>query len=142
MEDKIYSILDYNDVELFDTTEDCIVFIDQQPAMEFNRNEFGWPRNDISAFELASSDAEAELILSRLQEQKDSGLYKDMSEREMFDAVCPRRAMSDPVLYERFQMKLANIESQRLEDARNEAKDKENSNSGSTISFEDSGSKE
>lgn len=127
-------ILDYFHDISSESFEGDICFVDQSPSQEFNINEFGWPRNDISAFELASSESEAELILQRLQEQCDSGLYDGLSEKEMFDLVCPRRAYSDPVLYERYQVKFGEMEANRIKE--NEERKQKESAEGSKVSFE------
>lgn len=108
-------ILVYNTVDQFETTDLDLVYIDQTPCESFNLNEAGWPRNDISAYELASTESEAAQILQRLQEIESDSVYKDMTEEEMFNSVCPRGCMNDPVLYQRFVDKLAVIQYHRLE---------------------------
>lgn len=111
------------------TEDEDLVFIDQEPANEFNLNEAGWIRNDISAFEYAENEQIASQILSRFEEVQSDDIYKGLSEKEMFDACLPRRATTDPVLYSKYLVKLSEIqynhlkkEQERLE---KEAKDKE-----------------
>lgn len=96
------NVLPYNrpdDKTAIEIKPDDLIYIDQTPAQEFNRNEAGWIRNDISAFEMAESENLALDILSRFEEIKQDDLYKGMTEKEMFEAVITRRATSDPVLY-------------------------------------------
>lgn len=107
-------ILVYNQIEQRETCDIDLVYIDQSPCESFNLNEAGWPRNDISAYELASTESEAALLLSKLQEIESDSVYKDMTEEEMFNSVCPRGCMNDPVLYQRFVDKLANVQYERL----------------------------
>ena len=105
-------ILNYSYGELIplEDINDSIVYIDQSPSEPFNLNEAGWPRNDISAYELASSEEEAKLILQRLQELNNDSIYDDMTEEEMFNCVTPRRATSDPVIFQRFCEKLGEFQ--------------------------------
>ena len=91
------------------------VYINQFYAEDFNRNEAGWPRNDISAFEKAESDSEASAILMRLQEQEQTNdVWKDLSDDEKFELCVPRRATTDAVLYSRYLMLWAELEQKRL----------------------------
>lgn len=91
------------------TTEEDLIFIDQEPSNEFNINEAGWIRNDISAFEYAENEQIASQILSRFEEVKSDDIYKDMTEDEMLEACLPRRATTDPVLYSQYLLKLTEI---------------------------------
>lgn len=98
------------------TTDEDLVFIDQEPSNEFNINEAGWIRNDISAFEYAENEQIAAQILSRFEEVKTDDIYKDMSDQEMFEACLPRRATTDPVIYSRYLAKLAEIQYKKLKE--------------------------
>lgn len=98
------NILPYNELHEDDfppVTEEDLVFIDQDPALPAFINEAGWIRNDISQFELASSESEISSILAKFEEIKQQDLYKDMTEEEMFETVIRRRDTSDPVFYTR-----------------------------------------
>lgn len=112
---------DYGELIEIDDFNNSVVFIDQSPSELFNLNEAGWPRNDISAYELASSEEEARLILQRLQELNNDSIYDTMTEEEMFQCVTPRRATSDPVLFEKFQEQLATVQYERLKKLGEEA---------------------
>lgn len=119
----------YTDVLSESIAEDQ-VYIDQEPCQPFNLNEAGWPRNDISAYELASTDEEAKMILERLREREDQSIYKNMSEEQMFESVCPRRAYTDPVLFARFVEQVSKSEYAKVQKELaeiNEGKDKESS---------------
>lgn len=111
------------------TTDDDLIFIDQEPSNEFNINEAGWIRNDISAFEYAENEQIASQILSRFEEVQSDDIYKGLSEKEMFDACLPRRATTDPVLYSKYLVQLSEIQYNHLkkeqEKLEKEAKDKE-----------------
>lgn len=131
----VKGILNYKHDVMQDTSEDFMVYIDDTPSQPFNLNEAGWPRNDISAYELASSESEASLILQRLQEIADDSIYKNMSEAEMFDLVCPRRAYSDPVLFQNFVMKLAKFEASKIQKEMEELK-KSNETENQTVNSE------
>lgn len=87
-----------------------IVNVDQSYAQDFNINEAGWIRNDISAFEMAGSESERLLFLDRLSEIKADDKYKDLTDEEMLRFVMPRRALSDPVEYSRFVSSVAHYE--------------------------------
>ena len=104
----------YGEIVEIEDFNNSVVFIDQSPSEPFNLNEAGWPRNDISAYELASTEEEARLILQRLQEFNNDSIYDTMTEKEMFECVTPRRATSDPVLFSKFQEKLAELQYDRL----------------------------
>lgn len=111
------------------TEDEDLVFIDQEPANEFNLNEAGWIRNDISAFEYAENEQIASQILSRFEEVKLDDIYKGLSEKEMFDACLPRRATTDPVLYSKYLVKLSEIQYNHMKMEKDklekEAKEKE-----------------
>ena len=112
---------DYGELIEIEDFNNSVVYIDQTPSQPFNLNEAGWPRNDISAYELASSEEEARLILQRLQELNNDSIYDSMTEEEMFQCVTPRRATSDPVLFEKFTEQLTIVQYERLKKKGEEA---------------------
>lgn len=87
-----------------------LVNVDQSYSEDFNINEGGWIRNDISAFEMAGSESEKLLFLDRLKELKADDRYKDMTDDEIARFAMPRRALSDPVEYAYYTDSLAKIE--------------------------------
>lgn len=111
------------------TDDEDLVFIDQEPCNEFNLNEAGWIRNDISAFEYAENEQIASQIVSRFEEVQSNDIYKGLSENEMLEACLPRRATTDPVLYSKYLVKLSEIQFKHLkkeqEKLEKEAKEKE-----------------
>lgn len=72
----------------------CIV--DTYPSLEFNINpDTGWPANDITLFERAQSDAEKELVLSRLKEiQSTQGFNSETSVSDIISSIKPRLVQS------------------------------------------------
>lgn len=98
------NILPYNQLTSNDfvvPSDDDLVYIDQDACLPAYINEAGWIRNDVSQFEMASSESEISNILARFEEVKQQDLYKDMTEEEMFETVIRRRDSSDPVFYTR-----------------------------------------
>lgn len=101
---EFINILPYNELTSNDfvvPSDDDLVYIDQDACLPSYINEAGWIRNDVSQFELASSESEISSILARFEEVKHQDLYKDMTEEEMFETVIRRRDTSDPVFYTR-----------------------------------------
>ena len=78
------------------------VVIDNYAGKEFNRNDAGWIRNDLSLLARAQSLQEYELIMSRLQEvRSQSNLPTGVTDQQAFDMVIPRFAQS-PLELERY----------------------------------------
>lgn len=72
-----------------------LVPVDQYDAQDFNLNEAGWIRNDISQLARAQSKAEFDMIMSRLTEIKSSGgLPDDISIDEAIKSIRPRWCQS------------------------------------------------
>lgn len=126
------NVLPFNHIEKSElpvTTEEDLVFIDQEPCNPFNLNEAGWIRNDISAFELAENEQIAAQVLQRFEEVQHDDIYKDMTDEEMFEACLPRRATTDPVSYQKYLLKLTEIqyrkEKERIDKLNKELEEKE-----------------
>lgn len=72
-----------------------VVPVDQYDSQEFNLNDAGWVRNDISQLARAQSKAEFDMLLSRLVEIKNSGgLPDDMSVDDAINSIRPRWCQS------------------------------------------------
>lgn len=69
-------------------------FLDVDPSMsqEFNINEHGFIRNDISAAMMATSQSEFDAKISNLQAISED--VHNMSDDELFDAILPRYSQS------------------------------------------------
>lgn len=73
----------------------ALVPIDNFDSQDFNLNEAGWVRNDISQLARAQSLQEYNLIMSRLQILKDSNsLPEDMTVEQAFKTIKPRFCQS------------------------------------------------
>lgn len=71
------------------------VVIDQFDAQEFNQNDAGWIRNDISQLARATSQAQYDAIMQRLVELKQQGgISDDMSVEDAISQIKPRYAQS------------------------------------------------
>lgn len=71
------------------------VVIDQFDAKEFNQNDAGWIRNDISQLSRATSQAQYDAIMKRLVElQQQGGIPADMSIEDAISQIKPRYAQS------------------------------------------------
>lgn len=87
---------------------ECVAVVDQLPAQDFNVNECGWLRNDISALSRAQSKQEYEMIAQRLKENQ--VLYDVKDGTKIKDAVRmirPRFAQT-PYELENFASAVAN----------------------------------
>lgn len=72
-----------------------ICVVDQFAGADFNLNDSGWIRNDLSSLARAQSQSEYNMILQRLTEIKqDGGIPEDMSLQEAIKNVKPRWAQS------------------------------------------------
>lgn len=101
-----------------------IVNVDQSYSESFNINEAGWIRNDISAFEMASSESEKLLFLDRLNEIKNDSHYNGLTDEEKIRLVIPRRALSDPVEYSHYMDTLSKYEYEQKKKAYDEEESK------------------
>lgn len=72
--------------------------VDQMSANDYNINEYGFIRNDITALERAGTSQEVELIMSRLREMRSDPVNADISDDEILRRVIPRYAQ-DPTEY-------------------------------------------
>lgn len=74
-----------------ETNKRCSLVVEQFDGKDFNNNECGWTRNDISQLARAQSKQEFDMILSRLSELKPSsdGITKDT-----IDKIKPRYCQS------------------------------------------------
>lgn len=74
---------------------DCGTLIDNYDSQDFNLNDAGWIRNDISALARAQSKAEFDMIMSRLQVLPDKpGIGDDVSIEDAFKQIRPRWCQS------------------------------------------------
>ena len=84
--------------ENFKDTDVCagaLVPIDDFDSQEFNLNEAGWVRNDISQLSRAQSLQEYNLIMSRLQVlQQSNSLPENMTIEQAFKTIKPRFCQS------------------------------------------------
>lgn len=72
-----------------------ICVVDQFAGADFNLNDCGWIRNDLSSLARAQSQSEYNMILQRLTEIKQTGgIPDDMSLEEAIKNVKPRWAQS------------------------------------------------
>ena len=76
-----------------DVSRHCVV--DQFAGADFNLNDCGWIRNDLSNLARAQSQSEYNMIVQRLMEIKQTGgIPEDMSLEEAIKNVKPRWAQS------------------------------------------------
>lgn len=88
------SILEYRDKERKPLPEH-LVAIDQFSGQDFNLNDAGWIRNDLSAAVRAQSLTEYQAIVNRLVEIKQKGgIPDDMPLDEAISQIKPRWAQS------------------------------------------------
>ena len=72
-----------------------ICVVDQFAGADFNENDCGWIRNDLSSLARAQSQSEYNMILQRLTEIKQTGgIPEDVSLEEAIRSVKPRWAQS------------------------------------------------
>lgn len=94
---RIEGVLE-KDYQLLDPTVprgDCGTLIDNYDSQDFNLNDAGWIRNDISALARAQSKAEFDMIMSRLQVQPDKpGIGDDVSIEDAIKQIRPRWCQS------------------------------------------------
>lgn len=70
------------------------VVIDQYSGQEFNKNEYGWPRSDVSAIMEADSLQIQDRLLSRLQLLKDDPSNAGKTDKELVRDLIPRNVQS------------------------------------------------
>lgn len=86
-----------NEVNLVDDTPSvgALVPIDSFDSQEFNYNEAGWVRNDISQLARAQSLQEYNLIMARLQVlSNNKSLPENMTVEQAFKTIRPRFCQS------------------------------------------------
>lgn len=72
-----------------------IIPVDNFDCKDFNRNDAGWPRNDISQLARAQSQSEYDSILRRLVELKNNQtLPADMKVKDAISLIKPRYVQS------------------------------------------------
>lgn len=95
---KILLIDDSVDIKRSDAIKDHrvrIIPVDNFDCKEFNRNDAGWPRNDISQLARAQSQSEYDSILRRLVELKNNQtLPADMKVKDAINLIKPRYVQS------------------------------------------------
>lgn len=70
--------------------------VDQYLSHDFNKNDAGWLRNDLSALAAAQTKEQYELILLRLKELPTiSNLPKDVPLKDAFDFIKPRSMQTE-----------------------------------------------
>ena len=85
---------EFKDIEspfVLDSKNRTCTPIDQYDSQDFNINEAGWIRNDISQLARAQSLSEFNMIMNKLSIQKESGsLPEDMSIEDAIKSIRPR----------------------------------------------------
>lgn len=98
------------------TSTDAVI-IDDYDSQDFNRNDCGWIRNDISQLMRAQSRDEYDMLLKRLDVRNESdSLPKDMPKSEAIKRIKPRYAQS-VVELEQYAEQLANIDMAKVDEA-------------------------
>lgn len=104
------------------TSTDAVI-IDDYDSQDFNRNDCGWIRNDISQLMRAQSRDEYDMLLKRLDVRNESdSLPKDMPKSEAIKRIKPRYAQS-VVELEQYAEQLANIDMAKVDEAYRKALD-------------------
>lgn len=104
-------------------TSSDVVVIDDYDSQDFNRNDCGWIRNDISQLMRAQSRDEYDMLLKRLDVRNESdSLPKDMPKSEAIKRIKPRYAQSIVEL-EQYAEQLANIDMAKVDEAYRKALD-------------------
>lgn len=94
-----------------------VVPVEQFDAQEFNQNDAGWTRNDLSQLARAQSKSEFDSIMARLNEVKSqSNLPGDISNKDAIKYVAPRYAQS-PLELQQFAEYVAGFEQDKIDDA-------------------------
>lgn len=99
---KIFKPCDYSKVSSIvksdnpDFLKSVSIVIDQYDSKEFNLNDAGWPRNDISQLARAQSKSEYDSIMARLavRDSGKSNIVAGMTDEQIYDSVRPRYAQS------------------------------------------------
>lgn len=114
------SVFDYRDKEKTPLPE-YLVCIDQFSGQDFNLNDAGWIRNDLSAAVRAQSLTEYQAIVNRLVEIKQQGgIPDDMPLDQAISQIKPRWAQS-PNELEIFMQMTNDGAMSRLQDAYDKA---------------------
>lgn len=101
----------------FNSSPEFVRSIDQFDAQEFNKNDAGWLRNDISQLARATSQSQYDAIMRRLVELKHSGsIPDDVSKEDAIAMIKPRWAQS-PNELEEFMSMTNDDFMQKLDDA-------------------------
>lgn len=107
---------EYKDKSELLTSTDAII-VDDYDSQDFNRNDCGWIRNDISQLMRAQSRDEYDMLLKRLDVRNESdSLPKDMPKSEAIKRIKPRYAQSIVEL-EQYAEQLANIDMVKVDAA-------------------------
>lgn len=107
---------EYTDKSELLTSTDAII-VDDYDSQDFNRNDCGWIRNDISQLMRAQSRDEYDMLLKRLDVRNESdSLPKDMPKSEAIKRIKPRYAQSIVEL-EQYAEQLANIDMAKVDEA-------------------------
>lgn len=78
-----------------DSPKEFVRVVDQFDAQDFNENEAGWIRNDISQLARATSQSQYDAIMRRLVELKQEGGIKEgTTVEEAISQIKPRYAQS------------------------------------------------
>lgn len=94
--------------------------VDQFDAQDFNVNDCGFIRNDISQLMRAQSQAEYDMKLKSLVERSSNTLPSDMSISDAMKTIIPRSCQS-PAELAQFAEVLASRDMDKLDDAYREA---------------------
>lgn len=94
-----------------------IAFVDQYDGQDFNINEAGYPRNDISSLARAQSKSEFDAILARLNVTNDSqSLPKELSDKDALRLIKSKYTQS-PNELEQFAAQLAQYDAEKIDAA-------------------------
>lgn len=105
----------------FDCTDKRILrrvaLVDQYDGREFNINEAGFPRNDISSLARAQSKSEFDAILARLNVTDSSqSLPKDLSDKDALRLIKSKYTQS-PNELEQYAQLVAQYDAEKIDEA-------------------------
>lgn len=84
---------------------DCLLVVDDFDSKDFNLNDCGWPRNDISQLARATSQSQYDSIAKRLVEMASEGNIKPgTSMEDAISMIKPRYAQSPNEIENYLQM--------------------------------------
>ena len=98
-------------VKIIDNRKSFQCTIDQFDSQDFNLNEAGWIRNDISQLARATSQSQYDAIMRRLVELKqEGGIDEKTSIDDAIAMIKPRYAQSPNEIQQFIEIKILTIE--------------------------------